>query len=71
MARTVVMGVCPSCFKERELVDFSFGTVRGTLCPHCLVRYFEKCVIPRLKTSNDTASDVIHSEVLNLMSKGD
>lgn len=50
-------GVCPSCGKERELAYFQFGIIKSTMCVHCLNRYLEKCVIPRLLKNNNTSDD--------------
>ena len=54
---TIKSGVCPSCGKERELAYFQFGIIKSTMCVHCLKRYLEKCVIPRLLKNNNTEDD--------------
>lgn len=54
---TVKTGVCPSCAKERELAYFQFGVIKCTLCVHCLKRYLDSAVIPRLIKNNNTDDD--------------
>ena len=54
---TVKTGVCPSCGKERELAYFQFGVIKSTMCVHCLKRYLDSAVIPRLIKNNNTDDD--------------
>lgn len=54
---TIKTGVCPSCGKERELAYIKFGIIQATMCPFCLHRYLEKCILPRLTKNNDTSND--------------
>lgn len=53
----VKIGVCPSCGKERELAYFQFGIIKCTFCVHCLKRYLDSAVIPRLIKNNTTDDD--------------
>lgn len=50
-------GVCPSCGKDRELAYFQFGVIKSTMCVHCLKRYLDSAVIPRLVKNNNTDDD--------------
>lgn len=54
---TVKTGVCPSCGKDRELAYFQFGVIKSTICVHCLKRYLDSAVIPRLLKNNNTDDD--------------
>lgn len=54
---TIKMGVCPSCGKDRELAYFQFGVIKSTMCVHCLKRYLDVSVIPRLIKNNNTSDD--------------
>ena len=54
---TIKTGVCPSCGKDRELAYFQFGNIKSTMCVHCLKRYLDIAVIPRLVKNNDTKDD--------------
>jgi len=54
---TVKTGVCPSCGKDRELAYFQFGVIKSTICVHCLKRYLDSAVIPRLLKNNNTNDD--------------
>lgn len=54
---TVKTGVCPSCGKDRELAYFQFGVIKCTLCVHCLKRYIDMAVIPRLVKNQSTDDD--------------
>ncbi|MCM1004524.1 MAG: hypothetical protein NC408_09320 [Candidatus Gastranaerophilales bacterium] len=54
---TVKTGVCPSCGKDRELAYFQFGIIKSTMCVHCLKRYLDSAVIPRLLKNNNTDDD--------------
>ncbi len=58
MAR-VNKGLCPSCFKEREVATFKFGIINTTMCVYCLKRYLSDCVIPMLELNNRTCDDNI------------
>ena len=53
----VKVGICPSCGKQRELSYFQFGVIKTTLCIHCLKRYIDNAVIPRMLKNNDPDSD--------------
>lgn len=55
---TIKTGVCPSCGKDRELAFFQFGIVKATMCVHCLKRYLDQAVIPRLLKNNNPDDDV-------------
>lgn len=55
---TIKTGVCPSCGKDRELAYFQFGIVKSTMCVHCLKRYLDQAVIPRLLKNNNPDDDV-------------
>jgi hypothetical protein len=50
-------GLCPSCGKDRELAYIKFGVIQSTMCPFCLSKYLERCILPRLRKSNDESSD--------------
>ena len=54
---TVKTGVCPSCGKDRELAYFQFGIVKATMCVHCLKRYIDNAVIPRLLKNQNPDTD--------------
>lgn len=54
---TIKTGICPSCGKDRELAYVKFGIIQATMCPFCLHRYLEKCILPRLQKNNDTSTD--------------
>lgn len=54
---TVKTGVCPSCGKDRELAYFQLGIIKSTMCVHCLKRYLDTAVIPRLLKNNNTDDD--------------
>lgn len=54
---TIKIGVCPSCGKDRELAYFQFGVIKSTMCVHCLKRYLDVSVIPRLIKNNNTSDD--------------
>lgn len=54
---TVKTGVCPSCGKDRELAYFQFGIIKSTMCVHCLKRYLDSAVIPRLLKNSNTDDD--------------
>lgn len=54
---TVKTGVCPSCGKDRELAYFQFGVIKSTICVHCLKRYLDSAVIPRLLKNNNIDDD--------------
>lgn len=55
---TIKTGVCPSCGKDRELAYFQFGIVKSTMCVHCLKRYLDQAVIPRLLKNNNPDDDL-------------
>lgn len=50
-------GICPSCTKERPLAVFHFGVIKTTICIHCLKRYLDQAVIPRMLKNNRTDDD--------------
>lgn len=50
-------GVCPSCGKERELAYIKFGVIQSTMCPYCLSKYLDICILPRLRKNNDDTTD--------------
>lgn len=50
-------GICPCCFKARELAFFQFGCVKVTMCVYCIKRYLDSSVIPNLNYNNDTSTD--------------
>lgn len=50
-------GVCPTCGKERELAYIKFGVIQATMCPYCLQKYLDLCIIPRLRKNNDETTD--------------
>lgn len=50
---TVKVGICPTCGKTRELVFIKFGIIQATMCPQCLLRYLQQCVLPSLKDTSD------------------
>jgi hypothetical protein len=50
-------GICPSCGKDRELAFFKFGVIQSTVCVHCLKKYLEMAVIPRLIKNNNPDDD--------------
>lgn len=54
---TVKTGFCPSCGKDRELAYFQFGIIKSTMCVHCLKRYLDSAVIPRLLKNSNTDDD--------------
>lgn len=54
---TIKTGICPSCGKDRELAYFQFGVIKSTMCVHCLKRYLDVSVIPRLLKNNNTSDD--------------
>lgn len=56
---TIKTGVCPSCGKDRELAYFQFGVIKSTLCVHCLKKYLDNAVIPRLIKNNRTDDDKV------------
>lgn len=56
---TIKTGVCPSCGKDRELAYFQFGVIKSTLCVHCLKKYLDNAVIPRLLKNNRTDDDKV------------
>ena len=56
---TIKTGVCPSCGKDRELAYFQFGVIKSTLCVHCLKKYLDNAVIPRLIKNNRTDNDKV------------
>lgn len=58
-------GLCPSCFKERELALFKFGVINTTMCPYCISRYLLGVVIPILDKNNNTRDDNLISEVFS------
>lgn len=53
----VKKGFCPTCGKHRELMYIKFGVVQATMCPYCLHKYLENCVIPVLVKNNDENND--------------
>lgn len=56
---TIKTGVCPSCGKDRELAYFQFGVIKSTLCVHCLKKYLDNAVIPKLIKNNRTDDDKV------------
>lgn len=56
---TIKTGVCPSCGKDRELAYFQFGVIKSTLCVHCLKKYLDNAVIPRLIKNSRTDDDKV------------
>lgn len=53
----IKMGVCPTCGKDRELCYIKFGVIQATMCPYCLHKYLDVCILPRLKKNNDLEND--------------
>lgn len=53
----VKKGLCPSCGKERELAYIKFGIIQATMCPYCLSKYLDKCILPLLRKNNDETTD--------------
>ncbi len=53
----VKVGICPSCGKERELAYIKFGIIQSTMCPYCLSKYLDRCILPKLRYNNDDKTD--------------
>ena len=66
----VKMGVCPSCGKERELAYIKFGIIQSTMCPYCLHKYLERCIIPRLQRNNVDSTDKCQIEAFGVVIGG-
>ena len=66
----VKIGVCPSCGKERELAYIKLGIIQSTMCPYCLHKYLERCVIPRLQLNNDESTDNCQIEAYGVVIGG-
>ncbi len=63
---TIKTGVCPVCLKDRQLAKFEFGIVKSTLCPHCLKKYLDTAVIPRIVVNNNFSEDNSNSVVVGI-----
>jgi hypothetical protein len=53
----VKTGICPTCGNERELAYIKFGVIQATMCPFCLHKYLEICILPRIQRNNDPSND--------------
>lgn len=53
----VKTGCCPTCGKDKQLCYIKFGVIQATMCPVCLHKYLEVCIIPRVKDLYDTSAD--------------